>query len=98
MMKFLEKLPSQEASATPLATARYSASALDRETVGWLGRPGNKASSKKDSIAHGGVAGVGAAGPVGVGVHDELCWSRSGNNQTIAERALEVAKNALGSH
>ena len=26
---------SQEASATPLATARYSASALDRETVGW---------------------------------------------------------------
>ena len=35
VMQLLEKLPQQEASATPLATARYSASALERETVGW---------------------------------------------------------------
>jgi len=33
-VKLGEELPGQEASATPLATARYSASALERETTG----------------------------------------------------------------
>ena len=42
--------------------------------------------------------GVGAAGPVGIGVHDELSWSRSGNDQTMTDSALKVAKNLLGSN
>ena len=35
VMQSCRSCRSQEASATPLATARYSASALDCETVGW---------------------------------------------------------------
>ena len=34
-VKLSQELWSQEASATPLATARYSASALERETTGY---------------------------------------------------------------
>ena len=33
-VELVEELSQQEASATPLATARYSASALERETTG----------------------------------------------------------------
>jgi len=35
VMQSCRSCRSQEASATPLATARYSSSALDQETLGW---------------------------------------------------------------
>ena len=56
-----------------------------------LGGPGNEVVSEVDAVARGGTAGVGAAGPVGVGVGRDGS-PRSGRNvETDVERTLHVS-------
>jgi len=60
-------------------------------------RPGDEAATEEDSITRGGAASVRAADPVSVSVDDKLSWSRPGDDQAIADGALKVVKNPLGS-
>jgi len=62
-----------------------------------FGRPGDEAATEEDSVTRGGAASVRAAGPVSISVDDKLSWSRPGDDQAIADGALKVAKDPLGS-
>ena len=62
-----------------------------------LGGPGDQAVPEEDCIAGGGAAGVRAACPISVSVHTKLCWSCAGDDQTMTEGTLEIAKNPFGS-
>jgi hypothetical protein len=63
-----------------------------------LGRPGDQAVPEENCIAGGGATGVRAASPISVSVHTKLCWGCAGDDQSMTERALEIAKNPFGSN
>ena len=90
---------SQDASAMPLATTRYSASALERENRLPLGRSGDKVATQKDGIAGSGAASVRTASPVSVGVDNQLSRGRgrlaSVKDQAEAHSATNVAEETL---
>ena len=43
------------------------------------------------------MAGIWTVVPISIGVYTKVCWGYSGNDQTMAEGALKVAKDPLGS-
>jgi hypothetical protein len=73
VVQFLEKLlqPGNFSNTIGDSTV-FSLGARPGNGVLSLGRPGNEAASKKDSVAGGGAASVWAAGPVSVRVHNKL--------------------------
>ena len=80
---------SQDASATPLATARYSASALERETTGC------RLDDQEDGVAGGGATSVRAASPVSVGVDHQLSRGRAVKYQAEVHSATNVPEETL---
>ena len=86
---------SQDASATPLATARYSASALERENRLPLGRPGDQVAAQEDGVAGSGATSVRAVSPVSVGVDHQLRGGRAVKNQAEVNGATDVAEETL---
>jgi len=62
-----------------------------------LGRPRDEVAAQEDGVARRGPASVRAATPVGVGVDDEVSGGRSVEEQTIVNRATEVAEEPLQS-
>ena len=77
---------SQDASATPLATAQYSASALERETTGCR---------LEDGVAGSGATSVRAASPVSVGVDHQLSRGRAVKYQAEGHSATDVPEETL---
>ena len=58
--------------------------------MGWLalGGPRDEAATEENSVAGGRAAGVGAAGPVSVGVDHKLSRSRARNDKAKVKSAL----------
>ena len=98
MVKFLEQLPQPSGFSDAVGNSPVLCLGAGPGDSGLpLGGPGDQAASEEDGVAGGGAAGVRAAGPISVGVDTELCWGCSGNDQTMAEGALKIAKDPLGS-
>jgi len=98
MVKFLEQLPQPSGFSDAVGNSPVLyLGAGPRDSGLPLGGPGDQAAPEEDGVAGGGAAGVRAAGPISVGVDTELCWGCSGNDQTMAEGALKIAKDPLGS-
>jgi hypothetical protein len=66
----MQELAQPGASATPLVTAQYSASMLERETT--VCRLADQFVPEEHGMARRGVTSVWAASPVGVGVDDQV--------------------------
>ena len=84
---------SQDASATPLATARYSASALERETTGC--RLDDQVAAQEDGVAGSGATSVRAASPVSLGVDHQLSRGRAVKHQAEVHSATDLAEETL---
>ena len=85
---------SQDSSATPLATAWYSASALERETTS------RRLDDQETTLpprkpAGSGAASVRAASPVSVSVDHQLRGGRAVKNQAEANSATDVVEETL---
>ena len=77
----------------PLATARYSASALERETTGC--RLDDQVAAQEDGVAGSGTTTVRAASPVNVGVDNQLSRGRAEEDQAEVHSATDVAEETL---
>jgi hypothetical protein len=80
----------QVASATPLATARCSASVLER-----LGRPREQVVPEEHGIARRGATSVRAASPVSVSVDDQVGAGQAVQQQVEVRRPTKIAQDAL---